>query len=72
MKQYWLNDENYAGRMDEQKEEFMAGGGDIKDFNRLMKLSKKLRKTQLEQIEKNEFFICGAYPFYIIKAVKPK
>ena len=71
MKKYWLNEKNFDSRTDEQKEEFLACGGNINDFEKLIVIGKKQRDLQLKQMENNEFYICGAYPFYLIKAEKP-
>lgn len=71
LKKYWLNKENFDERIKESKEEFLAGGGDISDFEKSLKIGKNRRAMQLQQMENDEFYICGVYPFYIIKAVKP-
>jgi len=72
MKKYMLADDQFKAHTDEQKEEFLAGGGDIKDFGKFLVIGQEQRRVQLRQLEKNEFYICGAYPFYIIKGRKPR
>lgn len=72
LKKYWLSEENFKARTEEQKEEFLAGGGDPEEFNRLSEIGVRRRILQLEQINNNKFSICGAYPFYIIKGRKPE
>ena len=72
MKNYVLSEKSFKSRVEESKEEFLAGGGDLKEFNILLEIGEKQRKIQGKQIENNEFFICGAYPIYIIIGRKPK
>ena len=72
MKNYVLSEKSFKSRVEESKEEFLAGGGDLKEFNILLEKGEKQRKIQGKQIENNEFFICGAYPIYIIIGRKPK
>lgn len=70
MKKYMLSDESYQANVEEQREEFLAGGGDEADFNRLFEIGREQCKIQLQQIENKEFYICGAYPIYLIKGRK--
>jgi len=71
MKNHLLSDESFKFNSEKSKEEFLAGGGNPDEYDIVLTLGEKQRKVQLEQIENNEFFICGAYPFYIIKGYKP-
>ncbi len=70
MRDHWLSEENYEARVEESREELLAGGGDPAEFDRVLQLGKKQREVQLKQIKNNEFFICGAYPVYVIKGRK--
>lgn len=54
------------------QEEFLAAAGDPNDFERLKEIIRCCKDRARQQLEKGEFFRCGAYPFYIIKARKPK
>ncbi len=72
MKKYLLSEEDFNARTEEQKEEFLTGGGDPAEFSRILEIGNKQRKTQLRQIENNEFYICRAYPVYLIKGRKPQ
>jgi len=72
MKRHWLSDESFEARIQEGKEEFLAGGGDINDFNKLIEIGKRQRKIQLQQMENNEFYMCPSYCVYLIKAQKPR
>ncbi len=71
MRDHWLGEAEFRERAEETREEFLAGGGDPVDFDRVLQLGIKQREVQLEQIKNNEFFICGAYPVYIFKGRKP-
>jgi ubiquinone/menaquinone biosynthesis C-methylase UbiE len=70
MKKYLLDDESFKNQAEESKRQFLAGGGDPKEFDRFLELGDKQRKIQMKQIENKEFFICRAYPIYIIKGRK--
>ncbi|MCP4633429.1 MAG: methyltransferase domain-containing protein [candidate division Zixibacteria bacterium] len=72
MKKHVLNDENFNAMYDEFKEEFINGGGNIREFDKLYEISKNLREIQLQQMENKEFFICGAHPIYLFKGRKAK
>jgi SAM-dependent methyltransferase len=71
LKKYWLNDDSFEARLQEHREEFLAGGGDTADFNRLLEVGRRQRAIQLRQIEAGEFYLCGAYPFYLVAGRKP-
>jgi len=70
MKKHWVDDESYAKRIDEYHEEYIAGGGDPEEFESILGISDKIRRTQLQQLKDGTFFICSAYPIYIIKGMK--
>lgn len=72
MKKYLLSEKSFKSRAEESKEEFLAGGGDLREFNILLEIGEKQRKIQRQQIDNNKFFICGAYAIYIITGRKPK
>lgn len=67
MRDIWMSEDSFNARIEESREEFLAGGGDPAEFERVVEIGRKQRQVQLEQINNNEFFICGAYPVYIIK-----
>ncbi|MBD3170648.1 MAG: methyltransferase domain-containing protein [candidate division Zixibacteria bacterium] len=70
MKKHWLNDDNFRDRLKQHREEFLAGGGDPVEFEKVVKIGEKQREIQLGQMERGEFYLCGAYPLYLIKGVK--
>ncbi len=55
-----------------QKEEFLAGGGDPREFQRCWRIRNKIRRICIKQIEKGEYFHCGAVNIYVVKGRKPK
>jgi hypothetical protein len=71
MKKYLLSDEALRVRAEQQKEEFLAGSGGPRESNRLLEIGGQLQQVQRRQIDDGEFFICGAYPIYVIKGRKP-
>jgi SAM-dependent methyltransferase len=72
MRDHWLNEEAFEARVEESRQEFLAGGGDPAEFERVLEIGREQREVQLRQINDGEFFICGAYPVYIIKGRKRK
>jgi SAM-dependent methyltransferase len=57
---------------EKEREEFLAGGGDSKEFDRYLKTGKRLRLIAREQFDKGYFFSCGSHDFYIAKGIKPR
>jgi ubiquinone/menaquinone biosynthesis C-methylase UbiE len=55
-----------------QKEEFLAGGGELKEFERAWKIYNRIRRTCRRQIERGTYFSCGSGFFYVIKGRKPR
>ncbi len=57
------------------REEFQAGGGDPKDFERFEAITDKRiaehTPMKLQQIENNEYYFCHGVMFYIIRGRKP-
>jgi SAM-dependent methyltransferase len=58
--------------MEQTKEEFLAGGGDLKEFARVRKIAEKVRLNVKKQMEKGEYATCHANSFYVVKGRKPK
>jgi ubiquinone/menaquinone biosynthesis C-methylase UbiE len=67
-----LDEKRYKVCMEREKEEFLAGGGDPKEFDRYREIDERIMPIFREQIEKGEFFCCNSDDFYIIKGRKPK
>jgi hypothetical protein len=57
--------------MDEEKKLYLAGGGNIIKFNRVMRLYDKILTAMKKQVKRREFFRCYAGSFYIAKGTKP-
>ncbi|MEW5924711.1 MAG: methyltransferase domain-containing protein [Candidatus Zixiibacteriota bacterium] len=72
MKSRWLNDKNFDFLLEEQKKEFLAGGGDPAEFEKSIPIIKRLREDIRRQLENNEYYMCGGTQFYIIKGMKPQ
>ena len=70
-KQCSLDDEKeHEFILERGKEEFLAGGGDPEEFDRIRKIDDRIRPMHKQQIEQSEFFACGGSQFYIIKGRK--
>ncbi len=64
------DDKEHEFFLQREKEEFLAGGGDPEDFERLIKIGDRIRPIHKQQIDHGEFFACGGSQFYIIKGRK--
>ncbi|MGB8657672.1 MAG: methyltransferase domain-containing protein [Candidatus Zixiibacteriota bacterium] len=70
-KQFSLEDEkNHNFFLEREKEEFLAGGGDPEEFNRVLKIDDRIRPIRRQQIANGEFFGCGGSQFFVIKGRK--
>jgi ubiquinone/menaquinone biosynthesis C-methylase UbiE len=54
------------------REEFLAGGGDLRDFEQHCETMEKYFDRALKQMDSSEFAACGGYFSYIIRARKPQ
>lgn len=54
-----------------QKEWFLAGGGDLKEFERVRRWSYRIRRIFRKQIRNRTYFGCGAGFFFVTKGKKP-
>jgi ubiquinone/menaquinone biosynthesis C-methylase UbiE len=61
-RKFWLNHE---------KQQFLAGGGNLKDFNRVMRLSDKHKSIMKKQLKNHKYFHCFSGLSYVIKGTKP-
>lgn len=72
LKSRWLNDKNFDFLLEEQKKDFLAGGGDPAEFDKSIPIINRLREDIRRQLENNEYYMCGGTQFYIIKGMKPE
>ena len=54
------------------KREFIAGGGTLKEYQRFLKLSRRIEAECKSQIASGTYATVGGGMFYIIKGVKPR
>jgi SAM-dependent methyltransferase len=55
-----------------QKEEFLAGGGDLQELQHYWRIANRMRRISERQIENGEYYHCGAINIYIVKGKKPR
>lgn len=67
-----LHEERRATLNERQREEFLAGGGTVEEWSRYEALADKLVSEMREQIKNEEYYYCGAYPFYYTRGIKPE
>ncbi len=58
--------------MDRGKKEFLAGGGDPKEFEHYREINDRVMSILRQQIDDGKYFACGSTDFYIIKGRKAK
>jgi len=72
VKKQWLDEQRREIWLEREKREFLAGGGEVDEYNRYRETADRLLAIFRRQIEDNEYFACGSGHFYIIKGRKPK
>jgi ubiquinone/menaquinone biosynthesis C-methylase UbiE len=72
LKKQLLDKDRFDTISEMQREEFLAGGGDLDEYLQYQMLVDRQMATLREQIEAGEYFACssGGY-FYAVKATKP-
>jgi ubiquinone/menaquinone biosynthesis C-methylase UbiE len=71
VKANWFDDERRKYWQEREKEEFLAGGGTLDEWKRIVQIVDKLIPVYRQQLADGEFFLCGGTFFYIIKGRKP-
>jgi len=72
IKKFFLNKKYYSQMIKRGKEEYFAGGGDEGEYKHVRKISNKIRKKLLEQLQNDKYACCNGSSFYIMKGVKLK
>ena len=72
VKKQWLDEKRRKIWIDREKEEFLAGGGDPKEYDRYREINDRNILIFRQQIEDGEYSICSSGDFYVIKGRKPK
>jgi len=65
-----LNDKTYKFNLERDRDEFLAGGGDPKDFERYEAIGERYRQYFREQFDNESFYGCSSSDLYIIKGKK--
>jgi SAM-dependent methyltransferase len=55
----------------QEKKEFIAGGGDLSEYERYLEIDNRILAVMRRQIEDGEYFMCTAQDFYVVKGTKP-
>jgi ubiquinone/menaquinone biosynthesis C-methylase UbiE len=58
--------------IEEEKKLYLAGGGKIRKFNRIMRIYNNQLAVMKRQVKNREYFRCLAGSFYIAKGTKPE
>jgi len=72
VKKRWLpeNEKNFQFWLERERDEFIAGGGQPEEYDRILKVVDRVRSIYRQQIENKEFFFCGTSHLYVIKGRK--
>lgn len=54
-----------------ERKEFLAGGGDLKEYERYLEIDIRALAVMQRQIAAGEYFMCTAQDFYVVKGTKP-
>ncbi len=57
--------------MKPEKQAFLAGGGTTAEWERYVEIGDWYREILRKQIDRNEYFACGASGLYVIKGRTP-
>ncbi len=72
LKRNMLDDKHTKFFKEQERKEFIAGGGVVKEFEKYYKIVDKLKPKIKKQFKEGKLFSCGSHDFYIIKGRKPK
>lgn len=71
IRKFMLDEGTYQARVEEGREHFLAGGGDIAEYEQSLEWLIGMRAEVKEQLEKGVYRSCVAFPYYTIKGRKP-
>jgi len=71
IKQKHFDKEQFEFSLEESKKEFIAGGGDVYDFEALRSFAERRQVLIKRQLDEGSFCICGGGEMFIIKGMKP-
>jgi SAM-dependent methyltransferase len=72
VKKHWLpkDEKEFDFWLEREREEFLAGGGEMEDYDRIKKVVDRLKPVYRQQLENGKFFVCGGSHLYVIKGRK--
>ena len=70
IKSRWFDDSKREYWREIEKEEFLAGGGEPSDWERIIQIAERLTPVVRQQLTDGEFYLCGCGFFYIVKGRK--
>jgi len=71
-KKFFLDKKSYDQMLKSDKEEYFAGGGTDEEYEKILKISNKIRNKLIKQLQNNEYSCCSGSTLYIIKGIKQK
>lgn len=71
LKDHWLEGEGRKTWLAREKEHFLAGGGNIQDYNRYRTVDDRIVSIILGQIADGVYYDCAATSFFFVKGRKP-
>jgi len=72
LKKFFLDKKSYDQMLKSDKEEYFAGGGTDEEYEKILKISNKIRNKLIKQLQNNEYSCCSGSTLYIIKGIKQK
>ena len=72
LKKYLLDDNSWSRIMAREKEQFLAGGGDMAEYERYRTSTDRYRADLKKQVEDGRYYTCAPGAIFMVKARKPK
>ena len=71
IKEMVMNEDRYKMLMERKKEDFIAGGGDLSDYEKYLQIENEYMSRMRKQIREEKYFACAGGAIYTIRGQKP-
>ncbi len=71
IKKQFFDTERQEVMRNRERKEFLARGGDLKEYERYLEIDNRALAVMRRQIADGEYFMCTAQDFYVVKGTKP-
>jgi len=67
----WFDDDKRKYWQEREREEFLAGGGTLDEWERIVRMVDRMTPVYRQQLTAGELFLCSGAFFYVVKGRKP-